>query len=237
MDTVLKNFIKQQLYDELSKVEIIPYNDSIWFIDREEKYWYFELEKNGNLYWRYAFFNDFFKVFSMERNQFEPIISEWVEDVLNHKVVTTVRRSSDAWGKVEDVLNHKVSTTEPMQELLKPSVDEILNHKVSTTAFVICTFQARMEEILNHKVSTTIPVNLGMGQRVKYVLNCKVSTSMARRLDYLDKVEGALNYKVNKSSSLSYQPDLVINGVLNTDPVDSTRDWKVGNILNENPTE
>jgi len=60
---------------------------------------------------------------------------------------------------------------------------------------------------------------------------------MARRLDYLDKVEGALNYKVNKSSSLSYQPDLVINGVLNTDPVDSTRDWKVGNILNENPTE
>jgi len=237
MDTVLKDFIKQQLYDELSKVEIIPYNDSIWFIDREEKYWYFELEKNGNLYWRYAFFNDFFKVFSMESNQFEPIISEWVEDVLNHKVVTTVSRSSDAWGKVEDVLNHKVSTTEPMQELLKPSMEEILNHKVSTTIPVNLGMGQRVKYVLNRKVSTS---NLGFGDKdevLEEVLNRKVSTSMARRLDYLDKVEGALNYKVNKSSSLSYQPDLVINGVLNTDPVDSNRDWKVGNILNENPTE
>ena len=76
MDTVLKDFIKQQLYDELSNAEIIPYNNSIWFIDREEKYWYFELEKNGNLYWRYSFFNNFFKIFSMEHSQFNPYQSD-----------------------------------------------------------------------------------------------------------------------------------------------------------------
>jgi len=50
-------------------------------------------------------------------------------------------------------------------------------------------------------------------------------------------VGNVLNYTVNKSSSLSYQPDLVINGVLNSESVDSNRDWKVGNVLNENPTE
>jgi hypothetical protein len=94
-----------------------------------------------------------------------------------------------------------------------------------------------VEEVLNHKVSSTVFFTLEPDMPVEEVLNHKVSTSMARRLDYLDNVKQVLNHKVNKSSSLSYQPDLVINGVLNTDPVDSNRDWIVGNVLNENPTE
>ncbi len=97
-----KKVIFKHLYKELGKVEVIPYKDSIWFINREEKYWYFELEKNGNLYWRYAFFNDFFKVFSMGRNQFEPILSEWVEEVLNHKwtqLIPTMGETSSWWKR------------------------------------------------------------------------------------------------------------------------------------------
>ena len=199
MDEVLNNFIKQQLYDELSNAEIIPYNGSVWFIDREEKYWYFELEKNGNLYWRYSFFNNFFKIFSMEPNQFEPIISEWVEEVLNHKVSTTELELRVKFPMVEEVLNHKVSTTftcllfpanreeevvlhkvyttEGKRKWSGPQLEEVLNHKVSTTSTHADGTLVQVEEVLNHKVSTTIPVNLGMGQRVKYVLNRKVETT------------------------------------------------------------
>ncbi len=89
----LKQVIFKRLYKELGNAEIIPYNNSIWFIDRNERYWYFELENNGNLYWRYNYFTNFFSWFSLEPNQFEPIISEWVEEVLNHKVSTTIRRT------------------------------------------------------------------------------------------------------------------------------------------------
>ena len=85
----LKQLIFKQLYKELGNAEIIPYNDSIWFIDREEKYWYFEFENTGTLYWRYSFFPSFFTIFSLEREDFEPILSSWVEEVLNHKVSTT----------------------------------------------------------------------------------------------------------------------------------------------------
>ncbi len=155
MDEVLKDFIKQQLYDELSDAEIIPYNGSVWFIDREEKYWYFELEKNGNLYWRYSFFNNFFKIFSMEPNQFEPIISEWVEEVLNHKVSTTGNQGHDSGFWVEEVLNHKVSTTVPYLTIDNGQVEEVLNHKVSKTTRITCSTPWRVEEVLNHKVSTT----------------------------------------------------------------------------------
>ena len=37
----LKKVIFDKLYNDLFNVEIIPYNN-IWFIDRDNKYWYFE---------------------------------------------------------------------------------------------------------------------------------------------------------------------------------------------------
>ena len=86
----LKKFIFKKLYKDLSNVEIIPHKDSIWFIDRENEHWYFEFEKSGTLWWRYYFFEDFFKIFSLESNVYKSIISEWVEEVLNCKVNTTV---------------------------------------------------------------------------------------------------------------------------------------------------
>jgi len=155
MNEKFKQLIFNRLYKKLSNVEIIPYNNSIWFIDREERYWYFELENNGNLYWRFSYFPKFFRMFGMERDQFEPILSEWVEEVLNHKV----------------------STTKYHDRYIRQRVEEVLNHKVSTTKFFVDKQYHAVEEVLNHKVSTTIPVNLGMGQRVKYVLNRKVETT------------------------------------------------------------
>ena len=108
----LKQLIFKQLYRELGNAEIIQYKDSIWFINREEKYWYFEFEKAGTLYWRYSFFPSFFTIFSLERDDFEPILTSWVEEVLNHKVSTTEREILRQMNGVEEVLNHKVSTTQ-----------------------------------------------------------------------------------------------------------------------------
>ena len=56
----LKDIVFKKLYKELSKVEIIPYKDSVYFIDRDNKYWYFEYEKSNKLWWRYDFFINFF---------------------------------------------------------------------------------------------------------------------------------------------------------------------------------
>jgi hypothetical protein len=108
----LKRIVKNKLTKELSHAEIILDDDeSIWFIDRENKYWYLRLEKNGYLSWRYDFFTDFFPFFSMERSEFEPIISEWVEDILNRKVVSTLESDFGAFWRVEDILNRKVVST------------------------------------------------------------------------------------------------------------------------------
>ena len=151
----LKQVIFKHLYRELGDCEIIPYNGSIWFINRDNKHWYFELDKSGTLWWRYDFFNSFFQIFSMSSDDFCPVLSSWVEEVLNHKVSTTKRLTFFIRSRVEEVLNHKVSTTCGVKVRVPWKVEDVLNHKVSTTQNLNYVGQGLVEDVLNHKVSTT----------------------------------------------------------------------------------
>lgn len=168
----LKKIVFDELYRELGKTEIINYNGNIWFIDRQKKYWYFELQKDGRLWWRYSFFNDFFLLFSLSSFQFEPILKDWVEEVLNCKVNTTVRVVFFMNEEVEKVLNCKVNTTDGGVYYAPELVEEVLNCKVDKTASSLdkwmgeilkCTpgtandhlhqFKSEVEDILNHTVT------------------------------------------------------------------------------------
>ena len=166
----LKQLIFKQLYKELGNVEIIPYKDSIWFIDRENSYWYFQLSAQGCLYWRYSFFPSFFSVFSLEQSEFEPILSSWVEKVLNNKVSTT-----------------QLDTKWPS------TVEKVLNNKVSTTNSCTFTSDQLLEDILNHKVSETFEINASQKRTVKKVLDSKVSTTTFGGGGHSKKVEEVLN--------------------------------------------
>lgn len=123
----LKKVIFKKLYEDLAHVEIISYNNSIWFIDRENKYWYLAYDKDGTLFWRYPFFNNFFLIFSLESDEYKPVISEWVEEVLNCKVVTTLSEISNVTDGVEEVLKYKVVTTDIQIEPFNKMVEEVLN--------------------------------------------------------------------------------------------------------------
>jgi hypothetical protein len=122
----LKQLIFKKLSEDLSNAEIIPCKDSIWFIDREKKYWYFQYEKSGILNWRYEFFSNFFNMFSLERNEYELILAEWVEEVLNRKVGIT--QFKFVFNKeLEDVLNCKVNATRGIVHLTQRRVEKVLN--------------------------------------------------------------------------------------------------------------
>jgi hypothetical protein len=129
----LKKIIFNKLYKELSHVEIIPYKSSLWFIDRNEKYWYLEFQNSGKLWWRNHFFTNFFRLFSMGRSEFQPIICEWVEEVLNSNVVSTHGSLRPYQHAVEEVLNSNVVSTEPLFLGNLQEVEEVLNSKVIST--------------------------------------------------------------------------------------------------------
>ena len=151
----VKKFIFDKLDKDLSNVEIIPHDNNIWFIDRENEYWYFVYEKSGNLLWKHSFFMSFFQWFSLSSEEFEPIIGEWVEKVLNCEVSTTIESSGLENVTVEEVLNCRVLTTKFIREYNKNLVEEVLNCRVLTTHFHCGNFFWWVEEVLNCKVSTT----------------------------------------------------------------------------------
>lgn len=169
----LKQIIFKQLYKELSNIEIIPYKGSIYFIDRENKYWYFEYEKSGMLWWRYDFFTNFFLIFSLELDDYQKVMGDWVEEVLNCKVNTTKKAVGSLDKSVEEVLNSKVSQTSAAIPSNEEIIEKVLNHKVTSTNFGGELMYPLVGEILSYKVTSTEKVHGILPPFVDEVLNEK----------------------------------------------------------------
>ena len=164
----LKKIVFRKLNQDLSKVEIIlSENQSIWFIDRANKYWYFELEKSGKLWWRYEFFTNFFPLFCLEVNEFQPLLSEWVEGVLNCGVSATGDLGMERIATVESILNHGYRKG-------SRKVDEVLNHKVVTTEYCGIIPSCDLEEVLNREINELDGGELLDNSTLEKVLNHKV---------------------------------------------------------------
>ena len=170
MNDRLKKIIFNKLNEDLSHVEIILHDDSLWFIDRENKYWYLELQKGGKLYWRYQFFAKFFPIFTLERDEYEPLIKEWVESVLNCGVTTTVVEFNDFITQVESVLNCGVTTTTEKQLQEKGMVESVLNCGVTTTTHQSYSILDEVESVLNFGVKYVISADRTFDD-VEMVLN------------------------------------------------------------------
>ena len=175
----LKDIIFKKLYSDLSRVEIIHYKTYIWFIDREDKCWYFMYDKSdGTLLWKYGFFSNFFALFTMCDSEFTPILSSWVEEVLNCKVNTTLEPFGYYEYEVEEALNCKVNTTDIGTFSNSYMVEEVLNCKVNTTVSADVSVITLMEDVLNYRVNTTTIKYGRFPISVKEVLNCKVTTTI-----------------------------------------------------------
>jgi hypothetical protein len=204
MNSKLKQIIFKKLYKDLSNVEIIFHTDeSIWFINREEKYWYLEFEKSGKLWWRYEFFTNFFALFSMKRSEYEPIITEWVEDVLNRKVVSSLRVCLKVYTWVEDVLNRKVVSSVSDIKWNDLLVEDVLNRKVVSSIDTLLVFGHKVEDVLNREVVSSPLQFVQQFGKVEDVLNREVVSSVRNQMMISYLVEDVLNREVVSSVPFS----------------------------------
>ena len=239
MNERLKRIIFKKLDQDLGQAEIIvDDNKSIWFIDRANKFWYLELRSSGTLWWRYSFFRDFFPLFGLERLEYEPVIAEWVEEVLKrgvsltlsgfplmdvgveevlkHEVFSTLQSKIDYQNQVEDVLKRGVSSTNPNAYLNNLPVEEVLKRGVSSTQRNHMNDCDEMEEALKRGVySTQCNVGLQGSRPVEEVLKPKASPTTADKLSTVVAMEEAL--KLGVSSFLNF---------------DTPRNREVGRALN-----
>jgi hypothetical protein len=146
----LKKIIFNKLYEDLKHVEIIHFQDSIWFIDREKKYWYLEYEKNGTLWWRHDFFTNFFLLFSIGRLEYQEIIAEWMKEVLNLKVDTIASGQFVSGYMIEEILNFNLDTNiKFVSTSMRPLMGDALNFKVDIKPEAHVSKRYMVEEVLN----------------------------------------------------------------------------------------
>lgn len=173
-----KQFIFNNLIKDLSNVEIIRHDNSLWFIDREKKYWYLELVKTGKLYWRYQFFTEFFEMYSIERNVYEPIIKEFVESVLNCAVSSTKTYSDGFNPKVNSILNSSKPPRLIAGSIPNTSTDLVLDNGITSTHEIVGLSNDIVDSVLNNGItSTEVEFGVFRNEIVEDVLNNGVTSS------------------------------------------------------------
>ena len=194
MNERLKRIIFKKLNQDLGQAEIIvDDNKSIWFINRANKFWYLELRSSGTLWWRYSFFRDFFPLFDLERIEYEPVIAEWVEDVLKRGVSSTNPNAYLNNLPVEEVLKHEVFSTLQSKIDYQNQVEDVLKREVSSTLHrEFPLMDGGVEEALKRRVSSTISYPSSRTILVKEALKRGVSSTQRNHMNDCDEMEEAL---------------------------------------------
>ena len=207
----IKNIIFEYLLDEIYKVEIIYYRDSIWFIDRENRYWYFEYHKvDKHLWWRWSHFTTAMTMFSMDAEKEQHLFGELVNMILTkkqkleskypNKIFKTIGSVINFEDNVEVVLKNEVKTTDGYGWKPRAVVDDVLNNEIETTEMHLTPRQWKVDDVLNNEVETTESFDLTSEPVVDEVLNCEVKTTKRAVMDYIDEVDEVLNNEVKTTS-------------------------------------
>lgn len=256
-----KQFIFNNLIKDLSNAEIIRHDESLWFIDREKKYWYLELVKTGKLYWRYQFFTEFFNMYSIDRDVYEPIIKEFVELVLNNNITSTaaaqgtgnkpledalnygITSTQVEYGvfrneKVEDALNNGVTSSRPANKSLT-IVDEVLNDGITSTHEIAGLSDDIVDSVLTNGVTTKLRGG-NATEQIKSVLKNGVKSTDCEFLSLESEVDSVLTNGVKTMTPYRFTNKKVMT-VLNETvkdsmPLDAYRENMINYVLKDNPS-
>ena len=227
MNDKIKKVICNYLVKDLYNVEIIYYRDSIWFIDRESRYWYFEYHKvDKHLWWRWSHFTQALKIFSMDAEKEQSIFGELVNMILTkkekleskypNKIFKTIGSVMNFEDKHEDVSKNEIKTTDGHGWKPRAVVDEVLNNEVETTGMLPMEIIQEVDEVLNCEVKTTNFSGSNFNIAVDEVLNCEVKTTAPNVQITAVSVDEVLNCEVKTTQSAFFgDTNDVINNVLN----------------------
>ena len=223
--------------------EIINYKDSIWFIDRENQFWFFEFDTSSkHLWWRWSHFTSELKIFSLDEDgeNVREIFIELFSKIINRKKFIESKYGVNLLT-VSDVMNFSIEDKEKIEDKLKvgtgtrevPRVgmDEVLNHKVETTFGLRSSWTGKVENVLDQEVKTT-----GMGEglqmiRLDEVLKQEVETTGAIDSDLLLGVDEVLNQEVEMVTMKGGTECDLVEEILGARPCTTSNQARIDGIL------
>jgi hypothetical protein len=206
----LKNLIFGYILKDLYNVEIIYYRDSIWFIDRENRYWYFEYHKvDKHLWWRWSHFTSALNMFSMEAEEKQYLFGDLVNIILIKK------------QKLESKYPNKIFKTVGSLMNFEDKVYEVLNCEVETTDGAFYNDEIVTNEVLSVEIET---IDYSKTHRLR-----PVTGALDYNVETTESVKGHLKYEVRDV----LENTIEINSIEKLKGENPFQDIVVGHILDE----
>ena len=101
----LKKIIFDKVNSDLSDVIYHPYGKELWLISIDNKKWFFVGDSDGTTWFNQKFFDNFFKLFSMNSKGYSPLLKEWFENKTQIPVRKFARRNTDYDYMIDGILN------------------------------------------------------------------------------------------------------------------------------------
>ena len=148
--------VLNKLFNAYSKgVDMYQNDGSLWLIFTENKRWVIELSDNGTLWYNYKFFNDIFKMVSLEMIENQHYITKWVEDALQNGVNHTQKQIPKRLSKVEDALQNGVKRTWMLSLDNSSKVEDALQNGVKNTRFDDKYYKTSVDDVIQNGVKNT----------------------------------------------------------------------------------
>jgi hypothetical protein len=112
MEEIYTGIIDKIIGNETKGVDHYNHNGSTWLIFTDEKKWVIEFTKEGTLWYNYNFFQNCFKLMSLDVVENQHYITKWVEDTIIRGVNYTGSNTRDESHQVEDTIQNGVKHTE-----------------------------------------------------------------------------------------------------------------------------
>jgi hypothetical protein len=107
-DSSTKEMIFDIINEAVQGADLYEHEGSLWLIFTDDKEWVIKLNKEGSLLYNYDFFNSVFKYLSLDVDENQHYIIEWVEDTIKNGIKYTVGSGANMKFFVEDTIKNGV---------------------------------------------------------------------------------------------------------------------------------
>ncbi len=155
MEDIYAGIINKMIGNETKGVDHYNHNGSTWLIFTDEKKWVIEFTKEGTLWYNYNFFQNCFKLMSLDVVENQHYITKWVEDTIQNGVKNTLFLPESIQSGVEDTIQNGVRNISPMTQYIDWQVEEIIQNGVKNTIDLKLSRENTVKDTIQNGVKHT----------------------------------------------------------------------------------
>ena len=189
---------------------------SMWLIFTDRKKWVIELTKDGTLWYNHYFFNNCFKYLSLDAIENQHYITEWVEDIIQNGVRSTLKYRYPTPKTLESIIQNGVKDTGRRGLPPPPLVESIIQNGVINTNWSCLPKKSSVDDTIQNGVINTFGVDVNLNHLVENTIQNGVKHIEPG--GYLGSIEmkGKIVHQLESPKQNEEVEDVIENGIKET---------------------